>query len=597
MGRNKTFFKKMSKIKLLSESLANKIAAGEVVERPISVVKELVENSIDSNAKEISIIIKDAGKTLIQVIDNGIGMDEHDALLAFERHATSKIDSFSDVEKIMTMGFRGEALPSIAAVSQVELITKQKEDTVATHVLIDGSKMKNVGKTNGETGTSISIKNLFFNVPARKNFLKTNATEFSHILSFIKKIFLAYPEINFTFFNESEKMYDLSATTAEERIKDVLGHNYFTAMIPVDQSLGELHLTGFVLKPQLVKHSKGLQYIFINKRVVQSKFLNHAILKAYGEYLENGEYPGYCLYLNVSPKFIDVNVHPNKMEIKFSNDKVIYNFFMSAIQHSLNKNLEISDDLPDLGYVPITHQNESTEKNIVENTKKVLKTKKKTVIANQASLELSFVPKDQKVDKRLLKDHDSQTVNQTPNFWQLHDQYIFTQVMSGAVIIDQQLAHERILYERVMISLTDKKIPSSQQMLFPQTIELSREDYEKFEDIEEELLRIGFSVKKFGGRTIVIDAVPGDVKIRNEAGLFLDILNECKKMNIEDPVRKVALAFSKCNSIKIGEKLTQDEMHALMDQLFATSSPYFSENGKKIIIQLDLDEINKKFKK
>ena len=595
-------------IKVLPEALANKIAAGEVVERPSSVVKELVENAIDSGANKITIIIKNAGKSHIQIIDNGKGMSENDSMLAFERHATSKITNFEDFESLSTMGFRGEALPSIAGVAQVDLVTRTETDDLASNVKIDGSKIRHVGKASADVGTSITVKNLFFNVPARKTFLKTNATEFSHILNILKKFFLAYPEIHFECYHENDRIYHLPVGSLQQRIRDVLGENYFKSMVSVDEQIGEMRLHGFALRPELTRQSKGLQFIFINKRVVNSKFLNHAINKAYGEFLEKGHYAGYCLFLELDPKMIDVNVHPTKMEVKFTNDKMMYNFFTSSIQHAIYR-IHINNDEgeQDLGFVPVTTEiptRTSIKKNdisqILTITPKPSRKKKAAFIPNQASIELSFTHKDDVVDDRLLESKDTVSTENSIEqvFWQLHNQYILSQVKSGFVVIDQQLAHERILFEKVINALTSGKTLHSQQLLFPQTIELSNIDFEVYDSIETVLNTIGFTVKKFSGRTIVLESIPGDIKISNEATSLIDIIQFYKDMagNTLKKSEKLAFSFASISSIKAGEPLSQTEMHALIDQLFATSSPEFSPVGKRIILKYGLDELNRLFR-
>ena len=596
----------MSDIKVLPEALANKIAAGEVVERPSSVVKELVENAIDSGANKITIIIKNAGKSHIQIIDNGKGMSENDAMLAFERHATSKISDFNDFETLNTMGFRGEALPSIAGVGQVELITRTEEDELASNVKIDGSKIRHVGKTSADIGTSIAVKNLFFNVPARKTFLKTNATEFSHILNILKKFFLAYPEIHFECYHDNDRIYHLPNGSLQQRIKHVLGENYFKGMLPVDEQIGQIRLHGFTLKPSLTGQSKGLQFIFINKRVVSSKFLNHAINKAYGEFLEKGQYPGYCLFLEMEQKMVDVNVHPTKMEVKFTNDKMMYNFFTSAIQHAIHRDDQNDEDEQELGFVPVSTKippRSSIKKEDVSQvlrvTPKPTRKKKAAFIPNQAAIELSFTQKDHILDERLIESKVEEKTEESVEqiFWQLHNQYIFSQVKSGFVVIDQQLAHERILFEKVLNALIENKSLYSQQLLFPQTIELSNSDFEVYETIENMLNIIGYSVKRFSGRTIVLESIPGDVKISNEATSLIDIIQFYKDMNgnVLKSSEKLAFSFASISSIKAGEPLTQPEMHSLMDQLFATSSPELSPVGKRIVLKYGLDELNRLF--
>ena len=611
----------MSIINVLPEALANKIAAGEVVERPAAVLKELVENAVDAKANHIKIIIKNAGKSLIQVIDNGTGMDENDCLLAFERHATSKIKDFDDIENIKTMGFRGEAIPSIAAVSQVELLSKREEDKLANLIQVSGAVIQKVEKTASERGTSVSVKNLFYNVPARKNFLKTNATEYNHILTVAKKFFLAHPDIHFEFFQESDQVFNLEKSSAEKRIREVLGDDFFSGMLPVNEQLGDISLDGYVLKPDLARFGRGQQFLFLNTRLVNSKYLNHAIQNAYGHSIDKNQYPGFVLYLNLDPRLIDINVHPTKMEVRFTNDRMIYNFFLTSVQKALNtenvvpqmaeKSIqEVNSPRPehnipkfDNNLIKIEDFNFKSPQTFGPGTKR----KQKQMVPGQATIPLTFVPKDEVVDERLtnqiqnqgkVNDEPSSEINSS-NLWQLHNRYILSQVQSGLVIIDQHVAHERILFEKILKTLNGQKQYHSQQLIFPQTVDLSFEDIEYFTELEELLSSIGYSIKKFSGRTVVIEAIPSDIRIGNEKSSLLEIIDYYKEnKNIDrDPYEKMAAAYACRNAIKSGEPLSVKEMHSLIDQLFATSTPYFCPHGRPIIVTIGLGELDKKFKR
>ena len=602
----------MDVIKILPEALANKIAAGEVVERPASVVKELVENAIDANAKKITVIIKNAGKSLIRVIDDGHGMSENDAVNAFERHATSKIAHFSDIENLLTMGFRGEALPSIAAVSQVELITRTKENNVAHTVQIEGSVVENITKSQAEIGTSIAVKNLFYNVPARKNFLKTNATENNHINVVLKNFYLGNPNIHFVYYNDDQKVYEFHASSMEKRISDVLGANFFSGLLPLHEELGEVELSGYVLKPSLARHSRGQQFLFVNNRIINSRYIFHAIINAYGHKIEKTQFPGYVLYLKIDPALIDINVHPTKMDVRFSNDRMIYNFFLSAVKKALNVD-EVVPEIEEGLFTTSTGQppQEPKSPTIIKFDDLQFKpqqtfgknlTKKKTnIVPNQASLQFTYKSDKDHVDDRLDVNQPIETKQITDQqaLWQIHNRYILSQIKSGLVIIDQHVAHERILYEKILNMLKGQKRFFSQQLLFPQTVDLSPEDFNYFVEIEDMLMNIGYSVKAFGGRTVVIEAIPGDIKIGNEIASLMEIIDYHKE-NLSanrNPLDQMAAAFSCKNAIKSGERLTHTEMQSLVDQLFATTTPYFCPHGRPIIVTISLQELDKKFKR
>lgn len=613
-------------IKILPDALANKIAAGEVVERPASVVKELVENALDAGASHITIVIKNAGKSLIQVTDNGVGMSEDDALMAFERHATSKISDFRDMEELSTMGFRGEALPSIAAVSHVELVSRRESETLSSRILIEGGIIQDVGKAAGDVGTSIYVKNLFYNVPARKNFLKTNATEFNHILTMLKRFFLAHPNKHFTLYQDDERIFELPSGSVDKRIMDVLGDGFYSGLLAINEQLGDIHLNGFILKPSLARYSKGQQFLFINNRLINSKYVNHAIMSAYGHKIEKNQFPGFCLYLTIDQSMIDINVHPTKMEVRFTNDRMIYNLFQTSVQRALNVD-EVVPEIEEKTFADVAEEQRAATASQQTATPNVIQfedlnfrpkqtfgqgNKKKTpFVPNQARLTFTYKDRDDILDDRLSAPTEEpaaarrsaaaevQDESDYQALWQIHNRYILSQIKSGLVIIDQHVAHERILYEKILSTLQGGKQSHSQQLLFPQTVELSRDDYQFFIELSETLNNIGFSVKAFGGTTIVIDAIPGDIKIGNEVSSLLEILDYHRE-NLavkREPAEQMAAAYSCRNAIKSGEKLSQREMQALVDQLFATTTPYFCPHGRPIIVTISLQELDKKFKR
>jgi DNA mismatch repair protein MutL len=588
----------ISKIKIMSSTLSNKIAAGEVVDRPASAIKELVENAIDADATKISIVLSQSGKELMQVVDNGEGMSEEDLHLAFKRHATSKIQTIQDLEAIDTLGFRGEALPSIASVSQVEIKSKRKDDSLATVLRLEGGNLTNETKSAAPVGTNISIKNLFFNTPARRNFLKSDAAEIQQIIKVLKKFFLSYPNIDFEIISNNEKLYELKSRGIEERAQEVFGKELFPDLLKVNESLGGIELSGFISKPDNVRRSRGNQYIFLNGRPIQDKALNHAIFQGYGNSISSGEFPTFCLFLEMDPKIVDVNVHPSKMEVRFSNEKSLYYFFLSSIRKTLNE----ENVIPDLSH----STDESDITSIIKNTDKneiaeELRHRSKFISRDTSNqLSLAYVNPDNRVSteadwEQIANFQDNVEVR----FWQVHKRYIFSEIKSGVVIIDQHVAHERILYEKILNTFKNGAKAYGQQLLFPHTLNLAVEDLLIIKNISELLNKIGFNIREFSGNTIVIDAIPVDVKVGREGQIVLDIIDYYKENPLKefDPYEKLAAAFSCKNAIKSGEVLSQAQMHSLVDQLFACETPYFCPHGRPVIVTNDLDELDRKFKR
>jgi DNA mismatch repair protein MutL len=589
-----------NKIHILPISLSNKIAAGEVVERPASVVKELVENSIDSEATKISVVLKNSGKELVQVVDNGQGMTGDDLKLAFKRHATSKIAKDEDLDYIETLGFRGEALPSIASVAKIEAVSRVKDQTVADRLVLDGGKMTKSDKIAAPLGTNIQVKQLFFNTPARRNFLRADSTELQHIISIIKRFFLAYPDVEFTLLHDDSELFHLRSGSIEERIKDVFGENQLNSLIKVHDQLGGIILSGFISKPDRVRRSRGNQFLFLNGRPIQHKSFHHAIMQAYGNLIQPGEYPLYCIFIELDPRLVDVNVHPSKMEVRFSNEKSLYHFFLSTIRKAFHQEKIIPSMDSQSSH---TFLSKFTDEEKKESILSELRNRSRYMSrGGEQQMSLVYFHSDDEENQQKKEPQEQQLTQHQVNdvhFWQIHNRYILSQIKSGIVIIDQHVAHERILFERILRILREGEQSVGQQLLFPQTITLSMDDFIKFKEVVHLLNKIGFVLRVFSGTTIIIDAIPVDVKVGREAQILLDIIDYYKENPDRefDSLQKIAAAFSCKNAIKAGESLTQSQMHAMVDQLFACESPYFCPHGRPVIITMDLEEFDRKFKR
>jgi DNA mismatch repair protein MutL len=606
------------KIRILPENLANKIAAGEVVNRPESVVKELMENSIDAGAVSVDVIVKNAGKNLIQVVDDGEGMSEEDAVLSIQRHATSKITSLEDLEAIHTFGFRGEALASIASVSIFEIRTQQADQELGTLLRIedDGSITKEKGSFS--KGTSISIKNLFFNTPARRNFLKSNQTELKHIIETFKKISLSYPKKSFRFFNDEDVVFDFQSTDLHERMQQVFADNILDAVLEVNQPTDYISIKGFVTKPAYLRRSKGEQYFFLNNRFVQSKTINHAVFTAFEHVLEKGDYPFFVLFLEIDPRKTDVNVHPSKLEVKFENDREIYEFVKAVIQ----KTISSYDLVPTMSFQTPTDDKEKLSFQSFQRTERedfsdrpvqAFKNEKRNPVMDDEDIDRLFgklndeirnaspsssvpSPFDEKQNNQVYHETGSGDI-ESPFIVLLQNKYILSQIKSGLMIIDAHVAHERVLYEQAIQSF-EANIPFSQHLLFPQSVKLDPSDYMLTRELEPYLTNLGFEIKFQSKNSIVIVGIPSDVKIEHEVETFLDILHEfrnneqVKQLEVRDNLAK---SFSCKAAIKAGDKLTEKEMRILVDKLFATSMPYVCPHGRPIVIKIPLEEFDKRF--
>lgn len=600
-------------IKLLPDAIANQIAAGEVVQRPASVVKELLENSIDSGAKSIQLIIKDAGKALVQVVDDGKGMSPADARMSFERHATSKITKAEDLFALHSYGFRGEALASIAAVAQVELKTRADADEVGTCICIEGSEVRSVESCSLKKGTSIQVKNLFFNIPARRNFLKSNQVELKHILDEFTRVALAYPEIAFSFYQNDIQTFNLQAKSLSERIVDLLGNSYREQLITCEEQTDNLSVKGFIGKPNSAKKTRGDQFFFVNRRFIKSGYLHHAVINAYEGLIPADTHPFYLLMLELPPEMIDVNVHPTKTEIKFEDERTVYGILAASIRRSISKhhvtpsldfevdiNIErmmgfqpaytdTSEHRPASGnssYKPHQFSGDKTGRaagweklyDPIPAYKEELRQTESLVFSSAANHE---------------RPATTATYTENPSTFQLHNQYIITQVKSGLVMIDQQAAHERILYERFIKNLRNKN-GASQQSLFPQQVELSPADFALMLSMEQELNALGFMFSVFGTHTIQLNGTPSEVTEGQEKEIFEGLLEQFKHFKSElklETTETLARSLAKRSCMKSGHPLTLQEMNALIGQLFSCENSQYTPSGKATMVLLDLDKV------
>ncbi len=589
------------RISLLPDHVANQIAAGEVIQRPASVVKELLENAVDAKASTIQLILKDAGKTLIQVIDNGLGMNKSDVKLAFERHATSKINIAEDLFALNTKGFRGEALASIAAISNVETHTRTSGQEVSQCIKIEGSKIKDQSLSTKPEGTSIEVRNLFFNIPARRNFLKSNSVELRHIIDEFQRVALAHPEINFLFFNNGNELFDLELSNFRKRIVSIFGSKWDNQLVPTKESTSLAKLNGFVVKPEFSKKTRGQQFFFVNNRFIKSPFLHHAVNSAFDGLLRPGYHPGYFLYLNVDPKTIDINIHPTKTEIKFEEEQSIYAILRSAVKHSLG----IFQVIPTIDF------NQNTDLDIPYNFKQ------KTPIIPHIEVDSSFNPfnapsfsSKQNNDERegLLPEVNSKTdhqdiepdniinVPQSSRFFQLFSKYIVCPLQTSILLIDQKRAHQRILYERFLASITSKS-SLSQQLLFPLEVELNGQQIEEFNQNKEILLALGFQMELKNKKKLVVVGIPEHCphsKIESIIEKLLSGENSPQSVEHLSQADQIAKTLAKTLSIKSGDLLTPIEQQVLLDDFFGCKETSVSPFNRSIFISLEKSEIEKK---
>ena len=607
-------------IHLLPDHIANQIAAGEVIQRPASAVKELMENAVDAGATQIKLIVNDAGKALIQVIDNGKGMSVADAQNAFARHATSKISTIEDLFQIRTMGFRGEALASIAAVAQVSLKTKRSEDELGTLVEIENSKVTECTSIAHDTGTSISMKNLFFNVPARRNFLKSNAAELKHIIEEFTRVALSFPEIFFSLTSNGQDVYHWEGGSFKQRAIQVLGNNYQTKLVTVGEQTDYLTVSGFVGKPETARKTRSDQYFFVNRRFIKSAYLHHAVANAFEGLLPKDSYPSYILYIDVDPSQIDINVHPTKQEIKFEDDKIIYAFVQAAVKHalaqfsiapsldfSLDANIQQLDAIQkpfttdkiqsatsNSLYAGFTQKNQA---HFIPKSSSANDTDWKSFFTNipstsndtseisdtTASTE-SYIVKPSSMG--LYKEAESLSVLEDALLLQLHNTYIIAPTQSGCIILHQQLAHERVLYEKYQKASSHPH--ATQKSLFPVVLELSPSDTILLDEMLEDLSIIGYEIESFGNNSFIIQGIPADVLSGNEKNAIELLLEQFKHFTGEvkySKREKLIRCMSRQMAIKAGQSLSQKEMHAIIQSLSECDIPNVTASGAPTYIE------------
>ena len=580
----------------MPETLANKIAAGEVVQRPASAEKELIENAIDAGADTISVVLQRAGSALIQVADNGCGMSAEDAVASFTRHATSKIASIEDLGRIRTLGFRGEALASIAAVAQVTLKTKRYGDEGGFLVSIRGGIIQTAEPCAAPSGTSIAVRNLFYNVPARRSFLKSPATEFRHLAEMFQRLAVANPMVAFSLRHDDTLVYQLPKPPTEDfyealrqRICDLFGDEMADQIVPIRQTTSYLSASGFVGRAEFHRRRRGEQFLFVNGRYVRNRSLQHAVSSAYGNLLPSKGYPFYALFLELDPRHADVNVHPTKAEVKFDDERGVYGFTHAVVRKALGT-ADLVPEFDKQDTRPVT----PTLAGSWEEGRAPLRGIPRDVASSggHARGELSeraYAPPNTAPEKA--------RPDGGPFLWQLHDRYILTQLRTGMMVMDQRAAHKRILYESALASM-QSGMGVSQQLLFPHTVDLPPAEFELLGEIMPELTAIGFSIEVFSGRAVVVRGVPGDIRPGTEQNILEDMLatyQEDDKTLHSTERERVARSIARRGAIKAGESLTEKEMQSLIDRLFLCEMPYVSPDNRPTVIRISMEELGKRF--
>lgn len=608
------------KIVLLPDNIANQIAAGEVIQRPASAVKELLENAVDAGSTSIHLILADAGKSLIQVIDNGGGMSETDARMCFERHATSKIKSIDDLFHIRTMGFRGEALASIAAVAQVELKSKRAEDEAGVYIEVENSIVKKQEPVATPTGTSIAMKNLFFNVPARRNFLKSNAAEMRHIVDEFTRVAMSFPQILFTLTNNGQQLFHLEAGSLKQRIIQLLGNNYNTKLVTVKENTDYMNIHGFVGKPETAKKTRGDQYFFVNNRFIKSAYLNHAVMNAYQEMIPGDSFPLYVLFIDLDPTQVDVNVHPTKQEIKFEDEKIVYAFVQAAIKHALAQfsvmpALDFDLDAS-IQQLPSIQQPFTEERKTAASASSLFKgfTQKHQAHFIEPSAKTSstnwkdfYAPP---VSGQAIQNQDAPPETfphgmppassgyEDVELNQILNTYITVPSGNGFMLVYQQAAHERVIYEQLLLASQTKAIPS-QQTMFPSTLELTPADAVILEELMPDLQQLGYLIEPFGKNTFVIQGTPADVEAGHEKHIIDILIEQYKHFSNEvkfSKREKLIRSLAKQQAVKSGTRLTEREIRQLITELFNCEQPNISPDGNPTYLEFRQDQLERMFR-
>lgn len=622
-------------IQLLPDSIANQIAAGEVVQRPASVVKELLENAIDARATHIQVILREAGRTLIQIIDNGAGMSETDARMCFERHATSKIRRSEDLFTIRTMGFRGEALASIAAVAQVELRTRQETDEIGTLIKIEASEIKTQEAVACERGTSLSVKNLFFNVPARRNFLKSNAVEMRHVLDEFQRIALAHPEVALSLHHNDTEVFNLLSGKLVRRIIDIYGKSYREQLAFCQEDTSYISVRGYIGKPEFSRKTRGEQFFFVNDRYIKHSYMHHAVTSAFDGTIPNGNHPFYVLFIEIDPAHIDINIHPTKTEIKFDDERSVYAIIMAAVKkavgvYNLSQSIDFEENINFLSPSPsetnhnmvprtvmpdwaaqskksdagqsrsnLTSWNKLFEglQNTEDRTRELVAFETNTISSSSRpqyqEQAMTVASKVNRMASEAIAAPESDAV-----IFQLHNRYILSQVKDGIMLIDQKAAYERILYERYRKMLTNRN-GACQQLLFPKTIRLSPSDMQLVHETKKEIRSLGFEFDEFGVNELIIRGIPADLPEESEQDLFEELVEQLKQSYSDLKLNKpesLSRSLARRFSIRYAVKLSLVEIHTLIDQLFASTDPNRTPNGEAIIVLLTMDKLSNIFK-
>ena len=613
-------------IQLLPDHVANQIAAGEVVQRPASVVKELLENAIDAKATDIKLIVKDAGKTLVQVIDNGSGMNVTDARLCFERHATSKIRHAEDLFALSTKGFRGEALASIAAIAHVELKTKQEQEELGTHIIIEGSKFVSQDVAVLPKGTSFAVKNLFFNIPARRNFLKSDTVEFRHIVDEFQRVALAHPSIYFTLIHNGSETFNLPNSNYRQRIVNVFGGKTNEKLVPVTEDTEIVSIGGFIGKPEHAKKSRGEQFFFVNDRFIKSGYLHHAIMNAYEGLLREGNQPSYFLYLNVPPNTIDINIHPTKTEIKFDDEHALYAILRSAVKHSLgqfnvapvldferdanldtpyeykNKDSEFPTIQINTSFNPF-ESSEETKKTFLGSSTQSYKSKTKDLQWDNLYVGLKQDTED--IHSHSFENHEitgslfnDREIEESPSrTYQIHKKYIVSSIKSGMLVINQSRAHQRILYEQFLTNITVQKA-SSQHLLFPLELYFSNDEVQFILELKPSLENTGFVFDSIENDKVLISGIPVNVQESEIPIVIEELINTLQEeipessFSLNDGIAK---SMAKSIAVKNGAYLTEKEQENLVNGLFACKDASVSPFNKPTFITLSVEDLDKKF--
>lgn len=615
---------------MLPDNIANQIAAGEVIQRPASAVKELLENAVDASATEIKLIVTDAGKNLIQVVDNGKGMSETDARMSFERHATSKISNIEDLFRIKTMGFRGEALASIAAVAQVELKTRKADEDLGTRLEIENSIVKKQEPCSTSVGTNICMKNLFFNVPARRNFLKSNPAEMRHIVDEFIRVAMSFPHIFFSLTSNGQQVFYLEAGSLKQRILQILGTAYTSKLVSVREETDYMNVYGFAGKPETAKKTRGDQYFFVNNRFIKSAYLNHAVMSAFNEMIAKDSFPMYVLFIDLDPAQLDINVHPTKQEIKFEDERIVYAFVQAAVKHALAQfsiapslDFSLNADIQQMEAVSKPVTNERLELTASSNLFKTFTQKNQAhKIEGTNKSELKhwkdfYEPTNQPLPSDLGTNEDFEKTNGRLEYekdsllqplqrlrlladaplMQLHSAYIMTPVPSGFLLIHQQQAHERILYERYRAAMHGKPMPA-QQSLFPSTIELSAADSVLMLELLPDLKVLGYLIEPFGNNTFAVQGTPADILQGNEKMAIELLIEQYKHFSNDIKLgkrEKLVRCVARQQAIKTGKMLTQKEMTVLAEELFDCEMPNVTPNGSPTYLEFKGEYLEKMF--